>query len=87
MLSAAQTLDEARKHGPSENCISPCSGNPDSYCGGPSANQLYTMPPIPPPTGTPAYKYMGCYQDDQVFDFDLGTDVPPMPIKRREFLA
>lgn len=81
MISVAQTLEDAQRYGPSDNCVSYCKGDYDNYCGGPGANQVYTMPPIPPPASTPSYTYMGCYQDDQVFDY---IQNPPMPIKRRK---
>lgn len=82
-LRAAQSLEDAQRYDSSDNCISRCKGDNDRYCGGPRANQVYTMPPIPPPAGVPAYTYVGCYKDDQVFDY---IQKPPMSIKRRKYL-
>lgn len=79
--SAGYDLTQARRYGVSEACTTPCTGNPDATCGGPNANQVYTIPPPPPPSGTANYTYLGCYTDDQVFDT---AQEPPMPMRRRE---
>ncbi len=47
------SVERAMSLGPSDQCTMPCGGEPEMTCGGPLANDLYTvlgpaLPPSPP---------------------------------------